>query len=367
MVTEQVNRNFVLTDILYHSFAMASRKTLIYRKTSLIECEIRAILYPKFLPKVGNVMESVWIALEIVAPLFLMMAVGYIVKLTHIMNETSVRQTNKLIFNVFLPLLVFQNIYNTELQTGFDSWLLIYAISGVILQFLIALCIVVITEHDNSKRGVMLQGMFRSNFVLFGIPICTALFGGEAAGLASVLIAVIIPMYNILAVISLEIFNGGRPNILKTLIGIVTNPLIIASVAAILCVSFNISLPNVVTITISNLAGIATPLAFVVLGASFAFKEIGGCVKSLSITLAVKLLFFPVLFLGLAVLLGFRGPSLAVLLTVFASPIAVSSFTMAQNLGGDERLAGQLVIFSSILSIGTMFLFIVLLREFAFI
>ncbi len=312
-------------------------------------------------------MESVRIALGIVLPLFLMMAVGYLIRVTGLMNDTSVRQTNKAIFKVFLPLLVFRNIYTTNLDESFDSWLLLCAVAGVILQFLLALCLVLLTEQDNSRRGVMLQGMFRSNFVLYGIPVCTALFGSQAAGLASVLIAVVIPLYNVLAVLSLEMFNGKRPGLFRTLKGIVTNPLILASAAGILCLVFRVPIPAPVDTAVSNLGGVATPLAFVMLGASFGFKEVGGCVKDLCITLGVKLLFFPVLFLGIALLLGFRGVSLAVLLTIFASPIAVSSFTMAQQMGGDDRLAAQLVIFSSLLSILTMFLFIFLLKQFAFL
>ncbi len=312
-------------------------------------------------------MESMQVAFEIVLPLFLMMVVGYVVRVTGLMNETSVKQANKTVFKVFLPIQVFRNVYTASLSESFDSQLLFYAVGGVLLQFLIALCIAVLTESDNSRRGVMLQGMFRSNFVLFGLPVCTSLFGDQAAGLASILIAVIIPLYNVLAVISLEMFNGGRPNVLHIIKGIITNPLIIGSLLGVLCLVFRIKLPSVIETTVSNLSAIATPLAFVLLGASFAFKEIGGCLKDLSITLAVKLLFFPVLFLGLAILLGFRGASLAVLLTVFASPIAVSSFTMAQQMGGDDHLAGQLVVFSSILSILTMFLFIFLLRQMAFL
>ena len=83
--------------------------------------------------------------------------------------------------------------------------------------------------------------------------------------------------------------------------------------------------------------------------------------------LGCKLVFFPVLFLGIALLLGFRDAPLAVLLTVFGAPIAVSSFTMAQQMGGDHALAGQLVVFSSIFSVVTMFLFIFLLKEMAFL
>ena len=312
-------------------------------------------------------MDSLILSLEIVLPLFLLMALGYVIKLTGMMNETSVKQVNKVIFKIFLPLLVFCNIYNTEIAESFNSQLLLYAVSGVLIQFVLSLCLVVLLEKDNSRRGVMLQGMFRSNFVLFGIPISTALFGDTAAGLASILIAVIIPLYNVLAVISLELFNGKRPNIGKILLGIVTNPLIIGSVLGVLFVVFQIPIPTPIYNTVHDLASISTPLAFVILGASFSFGDVGRYFKELAITLGAKLVVFPALFLGIALLLGFRNAPLAVLLTVFGSPIAVSSFTMAQQMGGDDKLAGQLVVFGSILSIGTMFLLIFFLKEMAFL
>lgn len=311
--------------------------------------------------------ESLFISLEIVLPLFFLMAIGYIIKRTGMMNETSVKQVNSVIFKIFLPLLVFLNIYNTELAESFNSKLLLYAVAGVLIQFVLSLCLVILVEKENSRRGVMLQGMFRSNFVLFGIPISTALFGDQAAGLAAILIAVIIPLYNVLAVISLEIFNGRRPNILKILLGIVTNPLIIGSVVGVLFLLFHIELPTVLYETVSDISGIATPLAFIILGASFNFGDVGKYARELSLVLGCKLVIFPVLFLGIALLLGFRDAPLAVLLTVFGAPIAVSSFTMAQQMGGDHALAGQLVVFSSIFSIVTMFLFIFLLKEMAFL
>lgn len=311
--------------------------------------------------------ESLFISLEIVLPLFFLMAIGYIIKRTGMMNETSVKQVNSVIFKIFLPLLVFLNIYNTELAESFNSKLLLYAVAGVLIQFVLSLCLVILVEKENSRRGVMLQGMFRSNFVLFGIPISTALFGEQAAGLAAILIAVIIPLYNVLAVISLEIFNGRRPNILKILLGIVTNPLIIGSVVGVLFLLFHIELPTVLYETVSDISGIATPLAFIILGASFNFGDVGKYARELSLVLGCKLVIFPVLFLGIALLLGFRDAPLAVLLTVFGAPIAVSSFTMAQQMGGDHALAGQLVVFSSIFSIVTMFLFIFLLKEMAFL
>lgn len=311
--------------------------------------------------------DSLLVALEIVAPLFLLMLLGYVIKLVGWMNETTVKQVNKVIFKVFLPLLVFLNIYNSDLDSSFNSNLLIYALVGVLIQFTLSLCVVITAEKENSRRGVMLQGMFRSNFVLFGIPITTALFGSEASGQAAILIAVIIPLYNVLAVLALEMFNGKQPSFSKMLIGIITNPLIIASALGILCSVIPVRFPGFLFDTASDLAGIATPLAFVILGASFSFGDTGRYIKELIFTLGGKLLIYPALFIGVAILLGFRGAALSVLLTIFGSPIAVSSFTMAQQMGGDDKLASQLVVWSSILSLGTMFLLIFLLKQFAYL
>ena len=311
-------------------------------------------------------MESLRIALETVLPLFLLLAIGYVVKLSGMMNETSVKQMNKVIFQIFLPLLVFTNIYNTELAESFRSDLLLYAVAGVLIQFLLSLCIVLLGVKDNAKRGVMLQGMFRSNFVLFGIPISTTLYGDTAAGLASILIAVIIPLYNALAVVALEMFNGKKPSFFKILFGILTNPLILASAAGILFVMFQIPLPEMVYDTAMDLSAIATPLAFIILGASFSFGDVGRYVKELFLTLGMKLVVFPALFLGIAILLGFRDAPLAVLLTVFAAPVAVSSFTMAQQMGGDDKLAAQIVVFCTLFSILTIFLLVFFLKEFHF-
>lgn len=311
-------------------------------------------------------MDSLFISLNAVVPLFLMMAVGYILRLTGLLNDISARQVNKCIFKVFLPLMIFINIYDTGGSATIGSSLLIFAAAGVLIEFLISLVLVLLTEQDNSRRGVMLQGMFRSNFVLFGIPISLALFGDSAAGTASLLIAVIIPMFNALAVLALEMFNGQRPSLWGVLLGIITNPLIIASALGILFNYFNWRLPDMLYTTASTLGGIATPLAFVVLGASLSFGETGRCVGPLLITLLMKLIIYPAAFITAAILMSFRGANLAVLLTVFGSPIAVSSFTMAQQMGGDDQLAGQLVVFSSVLSIGTMFLYIWGLNYFGF-
>ena len=312
-------------------------------------------------------MENLMISANAVLPMCLVMALGYGTRRLGWLRREEISTINKIAFRIFLPCLLYYNIYCSDLSGSFDPLLMAYAVGGVLLTFGLALGYTLLTEKLPERRGVLIQGMFRSNFVLFGIPISTALFGDTAAGLASILIAVIIPLYNVLAVISLEIFNGKKPNFGKILLGIVTNPLIIGSVLGVLFVVFCVPLPTPVYDTVCQMKEIATPLAFIILGASFNFGDVGRYIKEVLIVLGAKLVAFPALFLGIAILLGFRDAPLAVLLTVFGAPIAVSSFTMAQQMGGDDKLAGQLVVFSSILSIGTMFLLIFFLREMAFL
>lgn len=308
-------------------------------------------------------MNHLLYALEIIAPIFILMVLGIIARLTGIMNDDSVRRVNKLIFWIFTPLLVFRNVYGTDFKRILNSNIILFVVIAILVQFFIALSVVLLSEKDAAKRGVMLQGMFRSNFAIFGIPLATSLAGDEAAGLASILIAIVIPIYNVLAVISLELFSDSTPNIFKTLWGIIKNPMILATVAAVLLTVFNVQLPSLAADMVNTLADITTPLAFIMLGAYFTFSDTGKYMRQISIVTLFKLLIFPALVIGAGLLFGYRGSTIAVLLGTFASPIAVSSFTMAQEMHGDEKLAGQLIIITSILSVFTIFSAILLLRN----
>lgn len=309
-------------------------------------------------------MENFILSFNIIFPIFMIMAIGYILRQVGILSDTSVNEMNKAVFKVFLPLLLFNNVYTSDVSGTFRPFLMIYAAGAVLLQFVLSLIIALISEKDNKKRGVMVQGMFRSNFVIFGLPVTQALFGSDAAAMASLLIAVVVPTYNVLAVIDLTVFGGAEFNLKKILKGIVTNPLIIASVLGLVFLGFKIPIATPIHTIISDLAKIATPLAFVLLGASFKFSEVRQYVRHLVISLSAKLVIFPLIVLTPAIIMGFSAPELAILLSMSASPVAVSSFTMAQQMGGDDKLAGQLVVFSSVFCILTMFLWIFSLKQF---
>lgn len=309
-------------------------------------------------------MENLILSFNIVLPIFLILSLGYILKKLKILDELTTKNMNSINFKVFLPLLLFYNVYKTDLSVVFNPKLLIFSIISVILVFLLLFIIIPLLEKDNRKRGVIIQGIFRSNFVIFGVPVCEALFGQNATGVASMLIAIVVPLFNFLAVICLEIYRGGNINFKKIIKGIITNPLIIASIIGLFFIYFKIKLPTPIEKTINDISKIATPLAFILLGSSFTFSAFSVYIKQLSITILGKLIIVPGIVLYIAALLGFRNVELTCLLSVFASPTAVSSYTMAEQMDGDSILAGQIVVLTSIISIITVFLWIFILKQF---
>lgn len=309
-------------------------------------------------------MENLILSFNIVLPIFLILSLGYILKKLKILDELTTKNMNSVNFKVFLPLLLFYNVYKTDLSVVFNPKLLIFSIISVILVFLLLFIIIPLLEKDNRKRGIIIQGIFRSNFVIFGVPVCEALFGQNATGVASMLIAIVVPLFNFLAVICLEIYRGGNINFKKIIKGIITNPLIIASIIGLFFIYFKIKLPTPIEKTINDISKIATPLAFILLGSSFTFSAFSLYIKQLSITILGKLIIVPGIVLYIAALLGFRNVELTCLLSVFASPTAVSSYTMAEQMDGDSILAGQIVVLTSIISIITVFLWIFILKQF---
>ena len=167
--------------------------------------------------------------------------------------------------------------------------------------------------------------------------------------------------------VALEKFRGGKVNAKRICIGVVKNPLIIGALVAFLFVLTGIKMPMVLEKTVRDVSKIATPLALIILGGSFAFSTLCFNWKSLLIIVIGKLVLVPVCFLSLGVAVGFRGVELSALLALFASPTAVSSFSMAQQMEADDELAGQIVVMTSLCSIVTIFCWISGLSHFGFL
>lgn len=308
-------------------------------------------------------MENLMISANAVLPMCLVMALGYGTRRLGWLRREEISTINKIAFRIFLPCLLYYNIYCSDLSGSFDPLLMTYAVGGVLLTFGLALGYTLLTEKLPERCGVLIQGMFRSNYVIMGIPVATALLGADQLGTVSILIAVIVPLFNMLAVVVLEVFRGQKPKPLHILCQIAKNPLVIGSVLGILTLVAGIRLPHILEQTIQSVSAIASPLQLFLLGAFFQFSGLKTYRRELVTVSIAKLIVSPGLFLGLGALLGFRGVAFVSLIGIFASPTAVNSFTMAQQMGGDAELAGDIVVTTSAASILTMFLWIFLFKS----
>ena len=323
-------------------------------------------------------MDSLIFAFNSVAPIIFTVAVGYILKRLGFMTPDFSKKANKLVFRVFLPVMLFINIYGIESSDNIDLGYVFYAIAILIVIFGLSIPTVIFLTKKKSCRGALMQGIFRSNYALIGIPLASSLFPENGAAVATLLSAFLVPCFNILAVIALSIFNnnGEKPNFKKVLLGIIKNPLILSIAAggvALLIryilvsagISFRISEIPAIWNTMKNLSSIATPIALLVLGAQFEFSAKKSLRRVIISGVVLRSVIVPIIGIGAAYLLfgkSFGGAQYAALVAAFCTPIAVSSVPMAQEMGADTELAGQLVVFTTISSAVTVFVASAILR-----
>lgn len=303
------------------------------------------------------------VSLEAVLPMFLMLAAGFGVKRFRLLTETELRHLNKMIFVVFFPPMMFTNLYGADIKEAVDGKLLAFGLVSVAVIYGVSTLIVMRIEKDPRSRGAMIQAIYRSNFVIMGIPIAVNMYGHGNLAVTAMMVAVIVPVYNVLAVVTLEVFRGGKLDVAGILKKVLTNPLILGAAAGLFTVLTGLKMPGVLEEAVGDMAAVATPLALVILGASIDFGSIRECGRNLIVSVAARLVVVPAVGLSAAALAGFRGIAFVTLIAMFAAPTAVSSFTMAQSMDSDGQLAGNCVIFSTAFACFTMFLWIFLFKN----
>ena len=315
-------------------------------------------------------MEDLIFALNAVLPIILMIVVGYILKKIKLLREDTAKKLNTLVFRVFLPVMLFLNVYKIQNFGDIDFTFVFYAIGITIIVFLIGIPIMHILFKDNRQRSVMLQGIFRANYALVGIPLAESLFGNEGSIMASLLSAFIVPVFNILAVICLTIYSAGdkKPNVKNVFRGIAKNPLIqgifcglvalgIRAIFVELNIDFRISNITPIYKTLQNLSSVATPLSLLVLGARFELSSIPHLKKHIIIGTINRVVIVPLIGISVALLFNcFTGAQFASFVACFCTPVAVSSVPMSQEMGADADLMGQLVVWTTVFSAFSIFI-----------
>ena len=231
-------------------------------------------------------MSDILFAINATAPIVLMVLIGYFLKRIGLLDHTMGKSLNKLVFRVFLPAMLFLNMYKIESFASIDFTFVWYTLGVTLILFAVAIPTVSLMTKENPKRGALLQSVFRANYALVGIPLATSLFGERGSIMATVLSAFIVPLFNMLAVLGLCIFSPDKkPSIKKVLLGIAKNPLIqsiavgfvalgVRAVFVRTGITFRLTDIEPVYKTLNSLSSVATPLALLVLGAQFELSAV---------------------------------------------------------------------------------------------
>ena len=320
-------------------------------------------------------MESLKFAVNATLPIIIMVAIGYFLKKLGLVDVSLSKKLNALVFRLFLPAMLFLNVYSINASMDIGIGYIVFACVSELALFFITLVIVPLISKKGEIKAVLTQAVFRSNYALIGIPLAESLFGAEGAAVAALMSAFSIPLFNVLAILSFSFFCGAeKPSVKKISLEIVKNPLIVSIALGGVFLALKLifanngvhfaieNLPPIYK-TLTYLSAVATPLALISLGAQFEFVEIGEFRREIIFGTLARNIVVPAFLLTLAYFIGaFDGAHFAAFVALFATPIAVSSVPMAEALGGEGRLAGQLVVWTTLVSAGTIFLFSFILK-----
>jgi len=301
-------------------------------------------------------MQNFLIVLSLVIPVFLIVAVGYILKRAGLINDEFVKLSSKVVFTVSLPALIFSEISVIDFSKEVNFWIVIFIYAGTLISFGLCWILALIFIKEPKDQTVFIQGGFRGNFAIVGLALILNIFGNASIGKAAFVLAFTIPLYNILSVVALTVplrkVNNFKYS--KTFLEILKNPLIIAVIAAIPFSIFKIPVHQTITITIDYIAALSLPLALLGIGGFLNFSDLMDSSLNAFYAAILKLIIIPLFASIIAYWMGFRGDELGIIFILFACPTAIASFIMAEAMGSNSRLAANILLITTLGSVLTI-------------
>ena len=307
-------------------------------------------------------LQNFIICVNAVIPSAIYLITGIILKVAHVVTDDDVRKFTHMVFVALYPFIMFDNLYGKNIADHMDIRLGLYAVGFTCLQLFVSWIFVCRIEPDNYERGAMIQALYRSNYVLMGFPIAVSLFGKGNITAVAIIMMLVVPFYNASAVIIFETFRGGKVDVMGIVKRILTNPIIDGGIAAFIVMIIGIKLPSAAEAAVGALSDATSPIAMILLGAALNLNGFSSDRKRIAICTLGKLIVFPAFGIGGAVLIGIRDVGLIAVTLMVAAPVALASYAMASSMGGNGKLAGELVVMTTMVSCFTIPVWLFILK-----
>ncbi len=310
-------------------------------------------------------MENLIFSLNATMPVFLMMVLGVVFHAIGWIDDVFAAKMNKFVFLIPLPVMIFYQLATTDFSESWDPKFVLFCFCATFLSVVICWALSLLVTRGG-RRGEFIQASYRSSAALLGISFIVNIYGN--AGMAPLMMLGSVPLYNIFAVTVLTVFNEedrkmDAATVKKTLKGIITNPIIIGVFLGFLWSLLKLPMTTIMSKTFSNVANLASPLGLMAMGASIDFKKVGGELKPAIVAAFMKLCGLAIIFLPIAVALGFRTEKLVAILIMLSSATTVSCFVMAKSMGHEGTLTSNTVVLTTVFAAFTMTAWIYLLRS----
>lgn len=321
-------------------------------------------------------MSSFVYSLNATVPIFLVMIVGWCIMHLGVIDDHFANVANKYVFKCALPVLLFRDLSSADFYSKFDARFVAYCAITTIVMFMAVWIGVDLFMKDKTMHGSFIQCSCRSSAAILGMAFIQNMYSDT--GMAPLMIVAAVPLFNIISVTALTFkANPGegeeyvelskKDEIKKAFFNILTNPIIIGIVVGLIASLVQLHLPVILDKTVQSIAQTATPMALICIGAGFEGKKAIKKIKPTVVGTFIKLIGLPLIFMPIAVYMGFRNQELMAVLIMLASPTTVTSYIMAKSMNNDHVLASSIIVLTTMLSSITLTGWIFILRSFGLI
>lgn len=305
-------------------------------------------------------LENLMFSLNSTMPLFFIMVLGYVLYQKKFFTDGFVTVANKFVYNVTLPVMLFNDLAGTDIRASFDGAYVGFCAFATVASILITWVLCHLLCKDKRIVGEFVQACYRSSAAILGTAFILNIYG--TTGMSGLMILGSVPLYNVFAVLILTLESPADDahaaplsQKLKSSVGkIFRNPTLIGIAAGMAASLLRLPVPAMVTKALSSLGSMTSPLALLVIGASFQGTAALQKLKPTVVATVVKLAVLPAVFLPLAVRLGFTDQKLVALLVMLGSITTPSAYVMAKQMGHDGTLTASVCAATTLFSALTL-------------
>ena len=317
-------------------------------------------------------MDSLIFSLNSTIPVFLVMVLGYILNRKGFFTESFLKISDKLVFKVTLPVMLFMDMWGRDLYTDFDVKYVLFCAAATTIAFVVIWIMAKIFIKDKKVTGEFVQVSYRSSAAILGAAYITNIYGD--AGMVPLMMIGSVPLFNVFAVLVLTLESPEKVSaseagkrIKTAIINIIKNPIIDGIAIGLIASALKLQLPTMVQKTFTSISSLTTPLALLAIGASFEFSKMRSKIGLTAVASAIKLVVLPAVFLPVAVKMGFTDQKLIALMIMLGACSTPTCYVMAKNMGHDGALTSSTVVSTTLLSTVTLTFWIFIFRSMGYI